>query len=134
MENNDLVTRVVTSLDKHKADNIQVIQVTELTSLGDYFVIANGSSNTQVKSLADYVEYDLSQQGIHPETFRRSLQEFLSDTLSPVCGIDTEVKDNPVRSGSVIRDTEQNEPDNCSVFQIKQERVVRVFYLSIEII
>lgn len=30
-----------------------------------------------------------------PETFRRSLQEFLSDTLSPVCGIDTEVKDNP---------------------------------------
>ena len=69
-----------------------------------------------------------------PETFRRSLQEFLSDTLSPVCGIDTEVKDNPARSGSVIRDTEQNEPDNCSVFQIKQERVVRVFYLSIEII
>lgn len=66
MENNDLVTRVVTSLDKHKADNIQVIQVTELTSLGDYFVIANGSSNTQVKSLADYVEYDLSQQGIQP--------------------------------------------------------------------
>ena len=66
MENNDLVTRVVTSLDKHKADDIQVIQVTELTSLGDYFVIANGSSNTQVKSLADYVEYDLSQQGIQP--------------------------------------------------------------------
>ena len=66
MENNDLVTRVVTSLDKHKADDIQVIQVTELTSLGDYFVIANGSSNRQVKSLADYVEYDLSQQGIQP--------------------------------------------------------------------
>ena len=66
MENNDLVTRVVTSLDKHKADDIQVIQVTELTSLGDYFVIANGSSNTQGKSLADYVEYDLSQQGIQP--------------------------------------------------------------------
>ena len=52
------------------------------------------------------------------ETFRRSLQEFLSDTLSPVRGIDTEVKDNPVRSGSVIRDAEQYEPDNCSVFQI----------------
>ena len=68
------------------------------------------------------------------ETFRRSLQEFLSDTLSPVCGIDTEVKDNPVRFGSVIRDAEQYESDNYSVFQIKQECVVRVFYLSIEII
>lgn len=53
-----------------------------------------------------------------PETFRRFLQEFLSDTPSPVHGIDTEVKDNSVRSGSVIRDAEQYEPDNCSVFQI----------------
>lgn len=66
MDNKDLVSRIVTSLDKHKAENIQVIGITDLTSIGDYFVIANGSSNTQVKSLADYVEEELSQADIHP--------------------------------------------------------------------
>ena len=79
MENNDLVTRVVTSLDKHKADDIQVIQVTELTSLGDYFVIANGSSNTQVKSLegyssASWILIDYGSVMVH--VFREDTRQF----------------------------------------------------------
>lgn len=66
MENKDLVSRIVTSLDTHKAENIQVIGITDLTSIADYFVIANGSSNTQVKSLTDYVEEELARAGVHP--------------------------------------------------------------------
>ena len=66
MENKELVSRIVTSLDKHKAENIQIIGVTDLTSIADYFVIANGSSSTQVKSLTDYVQDELEQEGGHP--------------------------------------------------------------------
>ena len=66
MENKDLVSGIVTSLDTHKADNIQVIGVAGLTSITDYFVIANGSSNTQVKALADYVEDELKKAGVSP--------------------------------------------------------------------
>ena len=34
--------------------------------LTDYFVIASGTSTTQVASLADEVEYELSQKGLEP--------------------------------------------------------------------
>lgn len=67
MENKELVSRIVTSLDKHKAENIQVIGITDLTSIADYFVIANGTSNTQVKSLTDYVEEELKEAGVLPQ-------------------------------------------------------------------
>ena len=49
-------------LDTKKARDVKVIKVTEKTVIADYFVIAAGNSSTQVKSLADEVEYVLSQQ------------------------------------------------------------------------
>lgn len=66
MEIQSLVKYVVCSLDKHKAQEIKVLRVTEVTSLADYFVIAAGTSSTQVRALADYAEFELSQQGVTP--------------------------------------------------------------------
>jgi len=56
----------IRSLDKHLAKNIRLIDVEELTSLCDCFVIAHGNSSTQVKALADYVEKELTEQNIVP--------------------------------------------------------------------
>lgn len=56
----------VKALDKHLAKNIRVIDVEEITSLCDCFVIAHGNSSTQVKALADYVEKALHDVGIEP--------------------------------------------------------------------
>lgn len=54
-------------LDTKKARDVKIIKVTEKTVIADYFVISAGNSSTQVKSLADEVEYVLSQeQGIKP--------------------------------------------------------------------
>ncbi len=61
-----LTQKIVRSLDKHLARDIRVIDVREVTSLGDSFVIAHGGSTTQVKSLCDYVEKELGEQGIRP--------------------------------------------------------------------
>lgn len=66
METLDLVKQVVASLDKHKARDIRVLRVTDITALADYFVIAAGSSSTHVRSLVDYTEFELGQQAIHP--------------------------------------------------------------------
>ncbi len=66
MNTQDIVKQIVTSLDTHKALNIQVLRVTEVTSLADYFVIAAGTSSTQVRALADYTEFELSQRGVQP--------------------------------------------------------------------
>ena len=55
-------------LDGKKAKGIKVLEINKLSTLGDYFVIASGNSSTQVKSLADEVEFQLKQQyGIQPD-------------------------------------------------------------------
>ena len=61
-----LAVEIAKILDQKKAKDVQVLKVDDLTVLTDYFVIASGTSTTQVGSLADEVEYQLSQQGIKP--------------------------------------------------------------------
>ncbi len=53
-------------LDAKKADKINVIRITDISSLGDYFVIATGTSNTHVHALADELEEKLKEQGAAP--------------------------------------------------------------------
>ena len=58
---------VVKELDKHLGKNIRLIDVEEVTSICDCFVIAHGNSSTQVRALADYVEKELNEKhGIAP--------------------------------------------------------------------
>lgn len=58
---------IIKTLDSKKGEDIQAIRIADLTILADYFVIANGTSNTHARNLADEVEYQLSQRGIEPE-------------------------------------------------------------------
>ncbi|NLA76375.1 MAG: ribosome silencing factor [Clostridiales bacterium] len=64
---NELVTKIVKALDDKKAIDIKVIEITELTIVADYFVIASATSNTHVKALADEVEFRLKQADIMPQ-------------------------------------------------------------------
>ncbi len=62
-----IIEIMVKALDSKKAEDIKVIKITDLTVIADYFVIANGTSNTQVRALADEVEFKLKENGIVPE-------------------------------------------------------------------
>ena len=53
-------------LDSKKALNLKILHIAELSVIADYFVIATGTSNTQVKALADEVEYQLKEKGVAP--------------------------------------------------------------------
>lgn len=57
---------IVKTLDSKKAEDIQVIKISDLTIIADYFVIANGMSSTQTRALADEVEFKMKQQGSEP--------------------------------------------------------------------
>ncbi len=62
------LTKVIASvLDKKKAIDIKAIHITEYSIVADYFLVASGTSNTHVKSLADDVEYELKQLGVEPD-------------------------------------------------------------------
>ena len=66
MEQKAVLEAIVKALDSKRAEDIQVIGVKNLTILGDYFVIANGTSTTHTKTLADEVEYQMTKLGIEP--------------------------------------------------------------------
>ncbi len=62
----EIVKNSVLALDSKKAEEISVLKVDALTSITDYFVIAAGTSTTQVKALADEVEFRLKEAGLPP--------------------------------------------------------------------
>ena len=55
-----LLTRF--ALEK-KARDLVVLEVRELTSIADYFIICSGSSDRQVQSIAQGIEENLSEAG-----------------------------------------------------------------------
>jgi len=50
-------------LSDKKAENISVLEITDLTVMADYFIICTGTSTTQIKTLTDAVEVALEEAG-----------------------------------------------------------------------
>ena len=63
---NEIIETAVKALDSKKAEDIKVIKIKDLTIISDYFIIADGTSNTQTKALADEVEFKLKELGVEP--------------------------------------------------------------------
>ncbi len=66
MESAELNTLVLAALDDLKANNVVSLDVTDLTDVMDYLVVASGTSNRHVKALADNVAMEAKQQGVRP--------------------------------------------------------------------
>lgn len=66
MTQREKIEIAVKALDSKKGEDIRVIGIRDLTIIADYFIIAAGNSTTQVKALADEVDFKLSQQGVSP--------------------------------------------------------------------
>ncbi|MDD2956036.1 MAG: ribosome silencing factor [Oscillospiraceae bacterium] len=62
----EMTKEIVKILDNKKAADIKAIRVKELTSIGDYFVIASATSEPHAKALSDEVEEKLSSFGVEP--------------------------------------------------------------------
>lgn len=62
MEAKALAEKIMGILEEKKAHQIEMIPVTERTTLADFFVVASGNSVTQVKALEDEVTYRLKEE------------------------------------------------------------------------
>ena len=49
-----------------KASNVVVLDVADLTSYADVFIICSGRSNRQVSAIADFIKTDLKKHKIKP--------------------------------------------------------------------
>ena len=64
MEQSKLMARLAyQAQDDKKGEDIQVIDISQVSVLADYFIIANGNSESQVRALVDNVEEELSKAG-----------------------------------------------------------------------
>ena len=59
----ELVNVLLGALTKRKASDIVKINVTEKTSMADYFIVASARSSTQVKSLCEFCETEAEKSG-----------------------------------------------------------------------
>ena len=66
MKPEELKQLAVDALDDLKGINIVSMDVSELTDVMDYLVIATGSSNRHVKSLASNVSVEIKKRGLMP--------------------------------------------------------------------
>ncbi len=58
-----MADKVIQILQDKKAFDIRLIEIAEITSIADYFVIASGGSTTQVQAMSNHVEEKMKEAG-----------------------------------------------------------------------
>lgn len=58
---------IIDALKDKKAENIQTIDISEISIVADYFVITNGINKNQIQALSDNVEEKLAEQKVIPK-------------------------------------------------------------------
>jgi len=66
MQTKELLENTVKILDNKKAEDIKALEITDLSSVADYFVIVSGTSSTHIKALAEELEEKLTSLGKEP--------------------------------------------------------------------
>ena len=64
MELIKIVKQVVDALEDKKAEAVTVIDIREVSSIADYFIIANGSNPNQLNAMQDAVDEAFYKNGI----------------------------------------------------------------------
>lgn len=58
---------IINALEDKKAEDIQLIDISEISTIADYFVITDGLNRSQIQALSDNVEEKLALKGIRPK-------------------------------------------------------------------
>lgn len=62
----EMTQLTIKALEDKKANDIRVIDITGVSVIADYFVIASGSSTNQVQAMSDNVQETLGRAGYEP--------------------------------------------------------------------
>lgn len=63
MNSKEIARLAIRALEEKKAENIEVIDISEVSVIADYFIIANGTNRNQNQALADSVEETIGRAG-----------------------------------------------------------------------
>lgn len=63
MNSKEMARLAIKALEDKKAEEIKVIDISEVSVIADYFIIANGTNRSQIQALSDHVEETLGKAG-----------------------------------------------------------------------
>ena len=64
MDSKEIAKLAIEALEDKKAEDIKVIDISEVSVIADYFIIANGTNSSQIQALSDNVEEKLGKAGV----------------------------------------------------------------------
>ncbi|MDD6666576.1 MAG: ribosome silencing factor [Lachnospiraceae bacterium] len=67
-EDLELVKKIRDALEDKKAEDIRVLDIREITTIGDYFVIASGNNANQLQAMEDAVDEVMYKNGHHQKS------------------------------------------------------------------
>jgi len=116
MQAEQLKTLVINALEDIKADDIQVLDVTEMTDVTDVMIIATGKTSRQVKALANEVVMQAKAAGVQPlgvegETVGEWALVDLGDVITHIMTPQTRVTYNLEKLWSVPEASDQRSAD-----------------------
>ena len=66
MKAREIMEKTALAADSKKAIDLKILQIGELTTLADYFVICSGTSYPHMNAIAEEIEEKLGEAGIFP--------------------------------------------------------------------
>lgn len=70
-ESRKMAKLAVEALDDKKAEDVKVIDISKVSVIADYFIIAGGNNSSQIQALCDNVEEKLGKSRFPCQTDRR---------------------------------------------------------------
>lgn len=67
MTSKEYATLVIEAMEEKKAEDIRIIDIESVSSIADYFIIANGNNVSQVHAISDFIEEKLGKNGLEPK-------------------------------------------------------------------
>ncbi|MCI5741106.1 MAG: ribosome silencing factor [Lachnospiraceae bacterium] len=64
-QSKEMVKIAAKALEEKKAEDIRVIDIREISTIADFFVIANGTNQNQLQAMRDAVDEELYKAGYH---------------------------------------------------------------------
>lgn len=62
-QSKEMARIAIDALEDKKAEDLKVIDISEVSVIADYFIIASGSNRSQIQALCDQVEEKLAKAG-----------------------------------------------------------------------
>lgn len=62
-QSKEMAKTALAALEDKKGEDIRIIDISEVSVLADYFIIASGTNRSQIQALADHAEEQLGRAG-----------------------------------------------------------------------